>query len=691
MRDSGPIRKRLIGTADIALQYVNEARDVLGQLKARLGSVKFGIARKILDNGVIVTARAIIGGLSIVEIDITKAAFCKPIESRLSGFVYDTNGVQGLVLTPTPVHSAPYKYSLRLYQASSKPLPDTKYLGTYDRAITDTCGNTELRYTSPATAGNIDWRGPRSGDANKNFVLSWFGIPSRYIDGVYWAWGSHSLFGVIGKDFYNLQLLGPDELWQRYKNNGIFCMGKQVMKQTITSGIITKSPLTDDMRIGGACLVKAPTGEEYLVYVGSDVGLPAGYSLPSYQQDDLSSVGQEKVYSARVISKDTELLVQPPVLVNTFNWTLPAATAPQQFNARWAVPLGCNLASWFFNASGTRAVTNRTVGESLKRHFMDIVATSSGVTCSVTPDSAAYSAAFYPAYNIVAEPGQAGTCDITMLFSDYVGDSLVECHYTHHADCSNVFAGPTDDSVSGIVNNTSILMSSIPASPAVANRDVPSADTTITLTSQISASQVHGTGAVTATGIPILVGFTAIDLRDQIFGLLGYSDTLTLAHVVYKAGQVLNTTSFNLSFSTGPFIPDIQRMMSSTLQWFRYRRADGWANPYMAYNGGNSLGYKNADSFSVVGEGLPSGFMNGYAAAAQGFMRRWAVDEGAVLFDFGLGHVFTNRFTGGNESGLMVSTSDGVHQVNFLTDGSIHTLTGSPTVTSISIDNVGVV
>ncbi len=380
-KTGGVLRKRFIGTPELASQFVPRATVLLNQLKSWLGDTAAGVYRQKTPENVAITVTTNPHKIDTLTIDISGANFCQLFKKPLKGLACIPHNQVSLrdlettyytfkdplvfprrsvvVLNPKKDPSThKVKYTPYIFK---KQFPSSTPAGFKSRAHPyayrfDTCGNEIPWRKYGVFAGNINWRGP------KGVVLSWFGSPCRYLDGrdCVVVNGPVSVQTLPGGGSYSY-ISTPHDASTSYTtpfNNSdghdaaygsLFYRGEEVN----VSGAVTNVAGTLT-RVSGACICKSSSGVSYLVLV-------MAYQPQRASNSHLTApVVTEEVWMTKVaVSVDDIRPDKNFFKVATFSWTSVGA------------PYSYNQTPWLFNESGTQGVTNRTF-DGIYRVFMNI-------------------------------------------------------------------------------------------------------------------------------------------------------------------------------------------------------------------------------------------------------------------------------------------------------------------------------
>lgn len=412
MRETGVVRRRVVGDPDLAQRYFGLARTLLGRLKNMLGAGVIGTRNWRLADGAVI--RTIVGdGCDIIQVDVRRVSRggCEEIDAPLTGLLLTQNSEE-LVLTPQGSgEDATYDVyakdpaTVALFSSTLEP-------EFYNEHVVDTCGRKEPWYINGIGFANTTWFGGNY----KTFpvILSWSGPLPRY-----------GLLQVYGQQAG--QFLWSPSLTVYYRGNTIKyddgTPAGTTFGTTAQLGFATANSCT------GAALRRSADGSLHLVYTAAQI---SATETPDFIE--------ERVYLAPVRKMDHQnILVGDPVQI--FAETALYATATASGHA-----------PWLFNSSGTRAVSIRygtTAGSTANRYFLDVGDASATLTqdkaifhdLDTTTDATIVTPIELTGYFDNPRPGGPTTTrtratqkelldDETLIMelslADYVGDELVE-------------------------------------------------------------------------------------------------------------------------------------------------------------------------------------------------------------------------------------------------------------------------
>lgn len=483
MRETGPVFVKLSGDRERAQSYLGLARTLLGRLKSRLAGASGAKTWTLRDGTVIRTTVA--GNIDLIRVDsppVTAGEPCPlvPMPPFHGIVVMPRSGdyPTGFGSSPIVVVKPKFDPTTELFEEYQRYFFDKDHLTPatpdpgkvifyYDREY-NKCGARVKWIRPPVMCGNISWRGP----GKDGPVLSWVGVPSRYIDGVPIAniaagvdahvidlstvhWGMADVNTIYIN--FNPSTGGPWRNATIYTQGSstpeIYYAGRPVEREDGSPLSIPLSPAAQasfasalGRKVSGACLIKAPTGERFLVFVSS---ILFRYFLGRYaeEQPDVAEVRlgplEEYLFAAPVVRmSNNRLVVGEPEFLGTLPFSappnpkmfrLPDAPGDTQvyyesldplgenigvvgpgvfaFEHPWFLdPAAFNLTPWFFNESGTEGVANRISQANrggVNRARLVLSATNLGVSYSLVDDGAVYS-------------------ETEFRFADYIGDLLVE-------------------------------------------------------------------------------------------------------------------------------------------------------------------------------------------------------------------------------------------------------------------------
>jgi hypothetical protein len=431
--------KRYVGDRGRGQQYLGQARVLLSRMVAFLGGQDGAKTWQLADGTKIRTVAA--GGVGIVTIDVTETkveAECTPLQKKaLTGFAFRpatddlplgigddvpvSQRSRIAVLSRKPVTGDLTGYRLWLKNKAHHPSEDT-HATDYDTREIDTCGTREP-WLSSIEYGNIDWRGP------DKLVLSWHGVPTRYLDGQYAApiadvtgvgdvIAAHQIPGFIYSQVEptfsgTSAFVYTDDGWTEFRTD------KRVFFQ---GGAIYSSVDADDLLVpgtvvAGAALTLSPTGAWWLIVI------------------DGTGSDKDRITTERVYAYPVEKLAANELIVGA-RQTLLTQAWPAMSNRSDGLPrYGFNVSPWLFNESGTQAVANRTVAtDALHRHFLNLTWVDEAPAVAIVQSDQTYSMAEASSVSTTDYPDKVGTftatdtdwtVSTTWGIADYVGDTLV--------------------------------------------------------------------------------------------------------------------------------------------------------------------------------------------------------------------------------------------------------------------------